>query len=341
MESKSRRETAAAWVGAPASLHGNLFPADTRWTVRKPSVWRSLGFALACALGALALLLLYLRLPYRSSWLTPTTAKELATAPNPRFRLGPLEWRVDEYSSAVALEPFRREFRAHCEGLRGLPAGLCVSNVMAQQFVFGESKSEFFDSQFDPADHLRRHTGGAPGHCVNRSAIMASELLAVGIPARVTQLYPADGSGHTVVEVWDDRFGWTLIDPSLGGVMGDGFRPTSALHLSRSPDSAAWFKLGLAPTPSSLAEPARRHNPESRLFSAQIVYPDPWLHLRVGRRSAPWPFRGSFAYFGTEGWSLGRGHAILRLSIVACSLGAVVFLIVALRRHRVYAADRA
>lgn len=319
---------ASTWHGRESTLDAasnrKLTRAETR---KRRAAW-------AFALSAIALSAVYTQLANRSSWFTSTTEEEVTTRPTPRFRLGSLEWRVDEYEASPELQPFRAEFQRHCPGLKGVAAAMCVSGTLSRQFPFGDSTGEFFDSKFDPTQHLQRHLEGTPGHCVHRSAMLAGELLAAGIPARVIQLHPVGGSGHTLVEVWDERFEWALVDPSFGGVIGNGQRPTSARELLHSPTSATWFMLGSAPPPTSLARPVRGKNPDPRLFGGRVFYPEPWLYLRLGRKTAPWPFRGSFAYYRVGGWNLILVHNLLRLGIVACSLGCLASLLVATHGNR-------
>ncbi len=284
----------------------------------------------AALLGAAALLQIffYLGLTNRSSWFSAATPEQLRRVPEPNFRLGTVEWPVAEYATSPQLEPFRAAFRGHCGGRSGVSAAQCVSDALARQFRHGVPPAEFVDRDFDPIAHLRRHEGGAPGHCMNRSAIVASQLLAVGIPARVAQLAPTDGNGHTVVEVWDDQYGWAVVDPTFGAVAGDGLQPRSALALVTAPKAARWFELGLAPAPSSLIEQGRKSGPEPRLYKGGLVYPEPWLYLRIGEKQAPWPFRGTFVYLQGGHLQFGTRHEFLRLGIAICGLGSVVLLLV-------------
>jgi len=248
-----------------------------------------LGLSLAAA--ALLQSLFYLSLPYRSSWIVATTLDEAATVPSPDFRLGSIEWSVSAYSVEPSLEPFRTAFRNTCGEKRGLPAALCVAEAISRQFPYGSPATEFTDRKFDPVGHMQRHAAGDAGHCMNRVAIVAAQLLSVGIPARVTQLFPGAGRGHNVVEVWGEPDGWVMVDPSYG-----------------SPN-----------------------RPDIRLYKGRVLYPEPWLYLRVGARSAPWPFRGAFACLGASALECGGTHDLLRLGIFASGLASVGFLVGALR----------
>lgn len=277
--------------------------------------------------------LYYLRLPYRSAWIAQTTAEEVAAAPTPNFRMGSVEWNVSRYATDPRLEPFRSAFRSACGDRQGLTAALCVSDTMARQFPYGSPSSEFTDRSFDPIAHLARHTAGAPGHCMNRVAILAAELLAVGIPARVTQLLPIHGPGHNVVEVWDQPNGWVVVDPTYGTVLGDGKKPASAFVLRLAPDHVPWHTLAAAPAPERTFEGERRNGPDTRLYKGRLFYPEPWLYLRVGSRAASWPFRGAFARLGTGPFDFGR-VLLLRIGIVGSFLLASGFFLAALRARR-------
>jgi len=300
---------------------------------------------LLATFGALAFLtllqaFLYLRLPYRSSWFVATTAEEVAAEPTPNFRLGAVEWPVSSYGSDPTLEPFRAAFRSACRQKLGLAAGLCVSDAMARQFPQGNPSTEFTDLRFDPVAHLKLHTAGAAGHCMNRVAIMAAQLLSVGIPARVTQLLPAEGRGHNVVEVWDAPNGWVVVDPTYGTVLGDGQRPAGAVRLRLAPEHVPWHTLANAPAPNLTSDDRRRSGPDTRLYRGRIVYPEPWLYLRVGARQAVWPFRGTFACVGANALECGGAQQLLRLGILGFGLAALGFLAAALRAQRREAVQR-
>jgi len=166
---------------------------------------------------------------------------------------------------------------------------------------------------------------GAPGHCLTRSAILATELLSVGIPARVVQMVPARAKGHTLVEVWDDAMGWTVVDPSTGGYVTGAARRGSAVELLVDPAVIEWRPFGSAPV-STAASEAYRHHFQS-LLAGNLLYPEPWLYLRLGKRAAPWPFRGQYARVGPAFLALGPlqelllwaipGLALLGLALVA------------------------
>jgi hypothetical protein len=245
-----------------------------------------------------------------------------------------IEFPVQWYATSQELEPFREEFERHCAGRRGLLAATCLSDALALQFPHGSPPAEFVDREFDPIAHLRRHVGGTPGHCLNRSAIITADLLSVGIPARVTQLLPPEGRGHTFVEVWDDRFQWVVVDPTVGAVAGEGQEPKSALDLMSRPGQARWVTLTVSPSPPLLVAVDRMLGPERRLYGGSLVYPEPWLYLRAGKKHAPWPFRGSFAYYGGNPLLFGAAHDILRMGIVGCVVGGLATACSAFRMRR-------
>ena len=155
-----------------------------------------------------------------------------------------------------------------------------------------------------PSKHLERHMAGEPGHCLTRSAIVATQLLSVGIPARVVQMVPAEGKGHTVVEVWDEASGWTVVDPTSGGVVTSRTQQGSAADLLDAPANVQWKPLRSASVsalhaaraaallpqrparqpgiPGTVAVPARRD------AGRTLAVPRP-LRERRPRVSSPWP----------------------------------------------------
>jgi Transglutaminase-like superfamily len=289
--------------------------------------------AALAALIAVVGIAFYFQLPYRSGWITQTTLDEVGAAPTPDFKLGSVEWTVSGYATDPALAPFRSAFQATCGNRRGIPAAICISDTMARRFPYGSPSTEFTDRSFDPVAHLSQHATGEPGHCMNRVAIMAAELLSVGIPARVTQLLPMHGPGHNVVEVWDEGNGWVVVDPTYGTVLGDGRRPIGAVVLRGAPEHVPWHTLAEAPAPKNSFEDGRRNGPDTRLYKGQLFYPEPWLYLRTGERVGRWPFRGAFARLSTGRLDVGR-ILFLRAAIAVSFVVAVVLLLSALRVRR-------
>jgi hypothetical protein len=91
---------------------------------------------------------------------------------------------------------------------------------------------------FDPAAHFASHMAGEPSHCLTRSAILATQLLSVGIPARVVQFVPAVGKGHTLVGVWDETIGWIVVDPTNGGFVTGPMRQPRRPNFSATPPTS-------------------------------------------------------------------------------------------------------
>jgi hypothetical protein len=270
-------------------------------------------------------------LPYSSSLVTGTLPDKLAQRPNPDFWIGPIEVPVQTYASAAQLLPFRKEFERSCRGTNGLAAAACVTRALSAAFPDGRPRDEFVAATFDPEKHLREHLAGEPGHCLTRSAILATQLLAVGIPARIAQLLPPDGRGHTLVEVWDEGTGWVLVDPTYGGALGTDRELASAASLLRSPEKTTWYGLGGSPT--TLANHGRGLPPEfvANAFRGHLIYPEPWLYLRLGPRSAPWPFRGRFVRVGPWKADLGPLQLLLWVAAPTFGLSSLLCLGLALR----------
>ncbi len=244
-------------------------------------------------------------LPYSTARLSGVAMEAMKEVPSPNFAAGDISWRVSEFATSPDLEPFRRSFESTCQGLQPVQAALCVSDRMASQFPHGDPPSEFVDAVFDPLTHLQIHSQGRSGHCVTRSSIMAAELLAVGIPARLVQLSPLDGSGgHNLVEVYQEDLGWVMVDPTYGGLVGDASGPKSVLEMVGRPDAVRWFQRGMMPEPFQLttAEIEELYRP---LLRAAVVYPEPWLYLREGRKVAHWPYRGAYVHTGPGAFKLG------------------------------------
>ena len=60
-------------------------------------------------------------------------------------------------------------------------------------------------------------------------------------------MLPASGKGHTLVEVWDDRLGWTVVDPSNDGYLTGTVRHSAAADLLSNPGALEWRSFGPAP----------------------------------------------------------------------------------------------
>ncbi len=281
---------------------------------------------------AFGLLLILKALPYSSVRLAPVEALEAARAPTPDFALGPLRWPVGELAAAPALRPFRDAMRATCGDAKGVPAAICATCVLSQRTPIGDPTSEFVNTRFDPVAHFERHLAGAPGHCLTRSAILATQLLAVGVPARVVQLVPARAKGHTLVEVWDDTLGWTMVDPSTGGFVTGAARRASAADLLADPASVEWKPFGGA-SPATSESEAKKHYFQA-LLAGNVLYPEPWLYLRTGARVATWPLRGHYARVGPAFLALGPIQTALVFLIPGMALAGISLVVVGWRRRR-------
>ena len=273
---------------------------------RSPRIvgWAGLGLLVLSS----ALLFVLRALPYSSCRLTSVSAAEAKRRPTPDSRLGPLSWPVTQLKKEPALGPFREAFRSDCGSARGLQAAACAAIALARRSPFGRPDTEFVDRDFDPVKHLKRHMAGAPGHCLTRSAIIATQLLSVGIPARVVQLVPAQGKGHTVVVVWDETAGWTVIDPTFGGIV-TGPEGNSPTDLLAAPASARWTPLRSVSFPPSTSLDQQRYL--QSVLQGDLFYPEPWLYLRIGERAAPWPFRGHYVRIGPTFLTLGPAQRVL------------------------------
>src|SRR6266545_5495732 len=196
----------------------------------------------AFLLIALAVQLFLLRaLPYSKCFLAPKTVEEALSEKDP-LTLGDLNWHPGPYASAASLEPMRVIARAHCPGLSSFETATCLANFFAGRFPHGNPKREFFDSNYDPAKVLSNHLAGEPGHCVTRTGLLAATLLAMGIPARVVQIQPLDGSsGHNVLEIWDSKMGgWVLMDPTYSGSLDMANRHAAAISLPMESITPRW-----------------------------------------------------------------------------------------------------
>jgi len=204
------------------------------WTPRLPRRWARLSIGLVLvALATYALKIL----PYSTSLIEHVESTDVESPrPDPDFNLGSLRWEVSRYTVDPRLEPLRNYYRAHADGKKGLEAARLITEGIASHSPLGNPSQEFVDTGFDPVASFLLQLGGEPGHCTTRSGSVAAVLLASGIPARVFQIIPLDpdghlgANGHNVLEVWDERSGWSLVDPTLGGML--------AGDLSGSPSSS-------------------------------------------------------------------------------------------------------
>lgn len=281
--------------------------------------WATPCLLIVAVAGQLALLR---RLDYSKAWLARVSVKE-AMAPRDPLALGGLHWDPAPYVQAPSLDSFRAVVAAHCPGRPAFETATCLSDLFSLRFPHGEPGVEFFENRYEPATALAKHLAGKPGHCVTRAGLLATALLAAGFPARVVQLVPGQGElGHNVVEVWSGTQGWTMVDPTFGVAVGTAGGPFAAAALE-TPDTVAlrpYSDIGAV-----LHVPVKEFYFAGRagLFAGNVVYPDPWLYTRVGRRSAPKPFQGRFVIVGPRSLGLGLGQPALALGI-ALSLLALV-----------------
>ena len=310
-----------------------MSPKDT--LVRLSRVSSALSWlGLGCVGAAVALLLVLKTLPYSTVRLAPVDASEARMAPTPDFAIGPLRWPVRELREAKELQPFREALHAACGDVRGAAAATCASIALAERSPVGSPPSDFCRVDFDPLAHFERHMAGAPGHCLTRSAIVTTQLLAAGIPARVVQMVPARAKGHTLVEVWDDTMGWTVVDPSGGGLVTGAARRGSAADLLADPASVEWKAFGNASVSAPESE-AKRHHFQT-LLEGDLLYPEPWLYLRRGERVAPWPLRGHYARIGPLFATLGPVQLVLTWAIPALAVTGLAFVVAGWRRRHAY-----
>lgn len=285
-------------------------------------VWGSL---FCFGMSGLSLLVLAL-LPYSTSIILPVPESGAAARPGTVSTIGALVWDYGLYRTAPELEEYRVQF-ARCAGLEGRTAARCVTGVLAERSPYGDPSFEFFYSSYDPAKALRFHLGGAPGHCTTRSALVATGLLALGVPSRVVQLLPKVGNdGHNVIEVWDGAAGWVLFDPVHDSSYMQEEDFVGATEIIHAEGRLRWKKPHEgAPDPSMFA-------------GATVNYPEPWLYTRVGQRCARWPFRACFSQIGEAQFLLGQAQRLALGSAVAWPL---VALFLALKAWRVRAARHA
>jgi hypothetical protein len=266
-------------------------------------------------------------LPYASCVLEYTA---FANEPAPKgsiFRLGSVSWDMAAYSRDPKLEPFRSFYRANCGATTGIMAAICVSDVFAKRFPFGWDSDDFCDRAYDPVASLAVHLAGHAGHCVQRSALLASVLLASGISARVVQVL-GYRQGHTIVEVWTAK-GWLLFDPSTGSVTGSKSFPLSSLALLQSPGFIRTYPVGMAPfQPPSFSSFYASFGPAA---DAHFFYPEPWLYLRTGPRFSHWPFRGRYVTPEHLTWRYGLGQRCYLAGIAISFSAAFVYAAMSIR----------
>jgi hypothetical protein len=283
--------------------------------------------------GLLALQLAALRrLEYSRAWLASMGIGE-ARAAGTSLSLGGLRWEPDPYVAAPSLAPFRNLVAQHCPERGGVDTASCLGDLFSQRFAHGAPPIEFFAAGYVPTQALAEHLAGTPGHCVSRSGLLATALLASGFPARVVQLVPHEGSGHNVVEVLDPGRGWVLMDPTYGFLI-DAPGGHAAVDALAAPHQVRWrFDPAMRPAVALPRTEAAQRASADRLITGDVVYPDPWLYTRVGRSSAPAPFQGRFLIVGRRSLALGLGQPLLQASSVLSLLALALMVAGGLRRR--------
>jgi hypothetical protein len=279
---------------------------------------RKLGLRIFLAFAlALSVLVVTKTLPYASFLVANTDTGPAASDPSHGFSIGPMRWEMEQFSSAPGLDPFRRYFLETCGGQTGIQAAICLSQGFDRAFPAGTPRHEFLERHFDPVANFEAHLAGEPGHCVNRSGMLATTLLSVGIPARVVSFTPRTGwGGHTLVEVWAGS-DWVSVDPTEVGLVGS-IRPISAAEIRRISGAVRLFNAdgSVRQDPYLLSESIAR---------GELVYPEPWLYTRTGPRFSFWPFRGRFIQVGTYGWRFSTPLLLCRVAFVICIFAGLYF----------------
>lgn len=273
--------------------------------------------ALLGAAVSLASFGVLVRLPYTTSWMSRIETDVALERPGPNVHLGNIRWAYEDYTSAPSLEPFRRAF-ASCSDAKGVAAARCVTQILNTNSPVGDPRYEFVDAQFDPAEALRVHLAGGPGHCTARSGLGAAALLALGVPARVVQLLHREGGGHNVFEVYDANHGWVMFDPSFESSVLHQDNFASSVEVAEADGALRWRR-------------PRSDSPDPNTFAGSTInYPEPWLYTRVGPKCARWPFRGCFAQVGPAQFLYGPAQkvamAVTVLSGLFCGFWSVWWL---------------
>jgi len=286
---------------------------------------------LLCALGLLLLFLLK-GMVYSTGIIENISDDNLTNVPSPNFTIGSMKWDVSSYKYDPKLEVYREYFKKHCKGKTGVSAALCISRALTKNMPWGIPFDEFYNPSIDPIKSFSKYIAGSPGHCVTRSGYMSAILLSAGIPARVVCLIDDKISFyHTVIEVWEKEYGWVLIDPSFNVVVGQ-IKSSDPVCLDTSwLYSDRWAEVSYENT-APLENPHKYYQDVSKKFKGGIIYPEPWSYLRTGKRYSGWPFRTRFIAVGSLRWQFGPGQTLLRLGILACAIGAILFLIIAMKK---------
>ena len=300
-------------------------PADTATPrVQRRSVARDLRLVAGLTLLLVGLLVWLRGLDYSRAWFEPADLGETLTADK---AVAGFSWDPAPYVGAPALAAYAAFKRQSCGDRAGVAAAVCLGDILAARFIQGVPSQELFDAKYRPEDVLKRHLDGEPGHCVSRSGIITTALLASGIPARMVQLQPPTGEpgGHNALEVYEPGQGWVFIDPTYGGELESPAGGRSAAALLADGGRARWLQTGKIPSaPGSepLDGALLYAGDPSPLLAGHLVYPEPWLYTRVGHKMAPWPFQASYLVVGAPGRSLTNRRRVLYgcISLTAVAL---------------------
>jgi len=268
------------------------------------------------------------KLPYSTSVMERVSKEELSKKPSPNFKIGSVEWDMDVYQNEPKLDIFRDYFKKYCFEQKGVEAALCVSRKLSEQIPSGIPFDEFLNPYADMISSFSRYISGSPGHCVTRSGYLSAILLSNGIPARVVQIAQFAGAGHNFTEVWDEAYGWVLVDPYYDCIIGTEsgyFCATSAL-------GAEYFVKWKKDKYSHIVREDDKDGLYRRLFKGVLIYPEPWLYLRTGKRYCNWPFKGKFIIVGLWHWQFGIGQQLLRFVVLMCIIAIMICLSVVIRR---------
>ena len=290
-----------------------------------------LGLLLVCEVALLG------RLQYSRALLDRISVEEASRTTDP-LALGPLRWDPRLYAGQPRMAPFAALTRKHCPDRTPLETARCLGAFMATKFQHGMPSTELFEAHFDPVEVLNRHLAGAPGHCVSRSAILATALLASGMPARMVQLVgqpPGRLVGHNAIEVYDPAAGWVFFDPTFGGEVVATPGAVRAIPLFATAVSLQWVPS--APVPGTVGgetlDGGAQYTGAGPVFTGHVVYPEPWLYTRVGPKLAPAPFQARFLVVGPASWTFStqgplRAAIVLTLAVIVGLLahGALGFI---------------
>ena len=286
-------------------------------------------FAFAFALSSLAATKVF---PNGSFLVTDARNGLADSVPSPGFSVGSVRWDVEQFQRDKSPTPFRNYFFDKCGGRTGMQAAICISAALAKAFPDGKPRHEFLENHFDPAGDFEAHLSGEPRHCVNRSAILATTLLSVGIPARIVSFTPKSGwGGHTLIEVWT-AVDWRLVDPTELGALGSA-QPISATEIKRVSGHLRLFN----------ADGSVRQDPyplSESIVQGELTYPEPWLYTRTGPRFSFWPFRGKVIQVGVHSWRFSTPLFLCRFAFVVSVLAGLYCLVCLLySKGRIEAAE--